>query len=196
MEMSFLGSIGHLIASSGIKELFEMTYGPTSLEQIMSGKAISRAVRAHLLLDAVLNGLLLSKSMDVPLPCAAGVGQDDAESSDKTPCTNSDLKAAESLYDELMAMTKDAEEVANHEVIARIQDIPDGHVETLAKDPTASLWIQYLDMIRILRKFIRAERLGNWYLHIEAISEMLPYLPASGHSLYAKVRQHLNQFHG
>ena len=63
----------------------------------MSGKAISRAVRAHLLLDAVLNGLLLSKSMDVPLPCAAGVEQDDdAESSDKILCTNSDLTAAES----------------------------------------------------------------------------------------------------
>ena len=105
----------------------------------MSEKAISRAVRAHLLLDAVLNGLLLSKAMDVPLPWAAGVEQDDVESSDKTPCTNSDMKAAESLYDELMAMTKDAEEVANDEAIARIQAIRDVHVETLAKDPTASL---------------------------------------------------------
>ena len=158
----------------------------------MSGKAISRAVRVHLLLDAVLNGLLLSKSMDVPLPCAACVEQDDAESSlkllettwdlrDKTPCTNSDLKAAVSLYDELMVMTKDAEEVANDEAIARIQAIRDGNVETVAKDPTASLWIQYLDMIRILRKLIRAEQLGNWYLHLEAVSEMLPYLAASGH---------------
>ena len=90
-----------------------------------------------------------------------GVEQDDAESSDNTPCTNSDLKAAESHYDELMAMAKDAEEVADDEAIARIQAIRDGHVETLAKDPTASLRIQYLDMIRILRKFIRAERLGN-----------------------------------
>ena len=115
----------------------------------------------------------------------AGIEQEDAESSDNTPCTNSDLKAAESLYDELMAMTKDAKEVAKDEAIARIQAICDGHVETLAKDPTASLWIQYLDMIWILRKFIRAEWLGNWYLHIEAVSDMLPYLAASGDSLYA-----------
>ena len=127
----------------------------------MSGKAISRAVRAHLPLDTVLSGLLLSKSMDVPLACAAGVEQDDAESPDKTPCTNSDLKPAKSHYDELMAIAKDAEEVGDDEAIARIQAIRDGHVETLAKDPTASLWIQYLDMIGILRKFIRAERLGN-----------------------------------
>ena len=58
-------------------------------------------------------------------------------------------------------MAKDAEEVADDEAIARTQATRDGHVETLAKDPTASLWIQYLDMIQILRKFIRAERLGN-----------------------------------
>ena len=95
VEISFLGSNGHLMAGSGIKELFEMINAPKAVEQILSGKAISRAVRAQILLDAVLNGLLLSKSMDVPLPCAAGVEQDDAESSDKTPCINSDLKAAE-----------------------------------------------------------------------------------------------------
>ena len=77
-------------------------------------------------------------------------------------------------------MTKDAEEVANDEALARIQAIRDRHVETLAKDPTASLWIQYLDMIRILRKLIRAEQLVSWYLHLEAVSEMLPYLAASG----------------
>ena len=65
MEMSFLSSIGHLMAGSGIKELFEMIYAPDAVEQIMSGKAISRAVRAHLLLDTVLNGLLLSKSMEL-----------------------------------------------------------------------------------------------------------------------------------
>ena len=65
MEMSFLGSIGHLMAGSGIKELFEMIYAPKAVEQIMSGKAISRAVRAHLLLDTVFNGLLLSKSMEL-----------------------------------------------------------------------------------------------------------------------------------
>ena len=60
-----------------------------------------------------------------------------------------------------MAIAKDAEEVGDDEAIVRIQAIGDGHVETMAKDPTASLWIQYLDMIGILRKFIRAERLGN-----------------------------------
>ena len=46
MEMSFLGSIGNLMAGSGIKNLFEMIYALKAVEQTMSGKAISRAVRA------------------------------------------------------------------------------------------------------------------------------------------------------
>ena len=100
-------------------------------------------------------------------------------------CPNRWMYHFHALFGELMAMTKDAEEVANDEATARTQAIRDGHVETFAKYPTASLWIQYLD-IQILRKFVRAERLGNWYLHNDALSEMLPYLAASGHSLYAK----------
>ena len=94
-------------------------------------------------------------------------------------------------------MTKDADEVANDRAIARIQAIRYGHMDTLAKEPTDILWIQYIDMIRILRNFFTAERLGNWYLHLEAVSEMLPYLAASAWPLSVyKVCQHLSQFNG
>ncbi len=43
-----------------------------------------------------------------------------------------------------------------------------------------------MDMVDILRKFVRAERTGNWELHLEAISEILPFMAASGHNLYTK----------
>ena len=56
----------------------------------------------------------------------------------------------------------------------------------LSGNRTAKLWLEYIDMVGILRKFIKAERLGNWSLHLEAVSEMLPYLAVSGHCLYAK----------
>ena len=41
-------------------------------------------------------------------------------------------------------------------------------------------------MIDILKKFLNAERLGNWDLHLEATSKMLPYYAATGHNLYLK----------
>ena len=43
-----------------------------------------------------------------------------------------------------------------------------------------------MEMINILQKFIRAERTGNWELHLQALFEMLPFLAASGHNNYTK----------
>ena len=51
---------------------------------------------------------------------------------------------------------------------------------------TGLLWVQLLEMVDILRKFLKAERTGNWRLHLESVGEMLPFFAASGHTLYAK----------
>ncbi len=48
-EMSFLGSIGSLMASSGLQELFDLVYAHNAVEHMLSGKAVARAVHAHLL---------------------------------------------------------------------------------------------------------------------------------------------------
>ena len=59
-------------------------------------------------------------------------------------------------------------------------------IEDLRDHRTAKLWLQYLDMVEKLLKFIRAERLGLWDLYLQVAAEMLPYLAASGHNLYVK----------
>ena len=51
---------------------------------------------------------------------------------------------------------------------------------------TAALWLQYMEMVNILRTSIKVERTANWELHHQAVSEMLPYFAASGHNLYVK----------
>ena len=43
-----------------------------------------------------------------------------------------------------------------------------------------------MDMIELMCTFIKAERIGNFLLHLSAIFDMLPYFAASGHYLYAK----------
>ncbi len=47
-DMSFLSIIGHLMAGSGLNELLEVVYVSNSVTHIISGKALSRAVRGHL----------------------------------------------------------------------------------------------------------------------------------------------------
>ena len=41
-------------------------------------------------------------------------------------------------------------------------------------------------MVNILCKFIKAECTGNWALHLQSTSGMLPYLAASGNHHYVK----------
>jgi len=48
------------------------------------------------------------------------------------------------------------------------------------------LWLQYMKMVDILKRFLRAERTGDWSLHLPSLQEMLPYFAAAGHNLYTK----------
>ena len=41
-------------------------------------------------------------------------------------------------------------------------------------------------MVDLLRQFLKAERTGNWHLHLKSLQEMLPYFAAAGHNLYTK----------
>ena len=43
-----------------------------------------------------------------------------------------------------------------------------------------------MHLIDIVRKFIRAERLGDWHLHISTLQEMLPLFAACRHNNYTK----------
>ena len=43
-----------------------------------------------------------------------------------------------------------------------------------------------MDMVTLIRKYIRADRTGNWNLHLEATTEMLPFFAAAGHNNYNK----------
>ncbi len=57
-EMSFLGSIGSLMAGTGLQELFELIYAPNAVTHMMSGKAVARAVRAHLIIAGALHSCI------------------------------------------------------------------------------------------------------------------------------------------
>ena len=56
----------------------------------------------------------------------------------------------------------------------------------MATNRTAKLWLQYMAMVDIPKKFIRAERTGNFNLHLEATNDMLPYFAVAGHNSYLK----------
>jgi hypothetical protein len=52
------------MAGSGLQEVLELIYASNAVVHILSGKAIGRAVRAHLIVDA----MVLAKALCEPLP--------------------------------------------------------------------------------------------------------------------------------
>ena len=46
--ISFLGSIGNLMNSSGLEEAFEEVYSEDTIKHVLSGHATARALRVHI----------------------------------------------------------------------------------------------------------------------------------------------------
>ena len=57
--MSACGSVFHMMKGSGIEEALEAAYGPNAVTQMMSGKAITRALRGLFLIEAALTTKIL-----------------------------------------------------------------------------------------------------------------------------------------
>ena len=59
--------------------------------------------------------------------------------------------------------------------------------KTAEVNRTAKVWLEnVIKPVFIMMRFIRAEREGNWPLHLHATWEMLPYFFAAGHVNYAR----------
>ena len=94
MLMSFLGSIGKLMAGSGLDEVFSEVYAEQTVTHMMSGKAFSRSLRAHFLVQSALISLILGALAD-----EAAI----------------DLSALQSVYERAMENGLDEDELCNLE---------------------------------------------------------------------------------
>ena len=166
---------------------------------MLTCKTISRAVRGHMLVDAALNTILVAKAYHIPLPtketeepkwdrASTDPEIDDVETDQQKQGTvdvTSDITEAKDIYDQAKLSTLSVEDVCSAGVLVRIKGKLDDLKQTMTTR-TAMLWLQYMDTVSILQRFIKAERMANWKLHLQTVQDMLPYFAASGHSLYAK----------
>ena len=54
-NLSFIGCIGYIMGGSGLREILCLTYAENSVDNILSGRAYSRAIRAHTLVQQALS---------------------------------------------------------------------------------------------------------------------------------------------
>ena len=158
------------MAGTGLQEVLDVI----TVTHILSGQAVARAIRGHLLLDSVFHTLLLCNEFETKLSL----------SSDNVPM---ELDAVADLYDDLVSRKTTMQEVESSVELQALQMKLDMFTETLeSKYLTAKLWLEYMEMVNVMRAFIRSERTGDWSLHLRTLQDMLPYLAASGHNLYTK----------
>ena len=109
-----------------------MVYAGNTVSHMMTGKAVLRAVRGHLLVDAAINTILVADSYNVPVPTKDTLDEpldqdemevvdletDDVGTPDVTPdIVMNDLTAAGTLYDGAMSYALSVEDVCSAEVL-------------------------------------------------------------------------------
>ncbi|KAK7111484.1 hypothetical protein V1264_011106 [Littorina saxatilis] len=110
----------------------------------------------------------------------------DRQATNGTETEQTCLYSALALFDKVLNKKMAVEELDDSPELIKIEQMLLQTKEHLQGQRMAKLWLQYMNMIDIMRRFLRAERTGNWLLHLHSLQQMLPYLAAAGHSLYAK----------
>lgn len=163
--MSYMGAIGTIMSGSGLAELWETVYAPNSVVHMTSGHAYARALRAHLTSTALVAHILETPG------CLSGIN----------------LNRLRAVHDMLLNRKCDTSNIHNEEVVQQIiHIIQDLMTDLSGQSRTGKLWMEYIKQVCVLLLFIRAERTGNWNLHLYAVSEMIPILHAAGHLAYAR----------
>ena len=98
-----------------------------------------------------------------------------------------EIEKIHSLFDSVSSKTVPFSSVYISEELIKLEKLLHRYKELLAKkSPIARLWLQYLEYVDTLKIFIRAERIGDWNLHLIAIGKMFNLFAATGHINYAK----------
>ena len=178
---------------SGIEELFNEVYAENTVQQIISGKAVSRALRAQLLAESALISILFE---DTEAANIAEVNEfvsvlekkslEEIELFCQTPEVREIRAALEKRMQELRERERQRDTERDRDRQTDRQTDRDRE-----RSRTAKLWLQYLHHIQVLKRFIIAEGTSSWSLHLRSNTDMLNLFTASGHLNYAK-RAYLN----
>lgn len=180
--MSFLGYIGHLMGGSG--ELLELGIAANTVNYILSGKAVARAVRGHLLVDAALNCILCTKAISKD-PSEQDINEEVGEqikSNDRTSTqfsNNSDVRNLSHLMEQALSGKISTAQLDNNSDLVAFRD------KSIENLKTPKLWIQYLRLIDTLGSS-KANALENDLSTCRVCMICYHFFAKSGHNLYLK----------
>ena len=167
--MSYQGATGKVMKGSGIEELFNKTYAENTVQHIISGKVVSRALQAHLPAESACISILFEDTKAVNI----------AKVNEFVSILEKSLEEIETF-----CQTPEVQEMGAT-LEKRMQELRERERER-ERSRTAKIWLQYLHHIQVLRRFIIAERTSDWSLHLQSATDMLNLFGACGHLNYVK----------
>ena len=176
------------MTGSGLDAILKLIYAENVVPYMLNGKAYSRAIRGHLV-AASLYALMISQDYETPLVTRTESSDDVAQSYDNAVfprLIHPALNYSSKLINDVIIGEASANDIENDSLVWGFMNKLTKFRKIHINSKTAQLWFQYIDMISIVCKSIKAQRIGNWLLHLEAVRDMLPYFTASGHYLYLK----------
>ena len=126
---------------------------------MISGKAVSRTLRGHFILDSSLHSLLAAQALDISPPFLSEHSDDVANVDANVAVETTDLLAVlahQKLRDLTFLMKKLLSgdvNIENVEICAAVSDVREkvSKIENdVSKSRTAALWMQYMDMVELL----------------------------------------------
>ncbi|KAK3729726.1 hypothetical protein QZH41_002049 [Actinostola sp. cb2023] len=180
IAFNFISLIGKKYLNSGLDDLFieSVVYASGTTSAIMNGKSHNRGVRAHKLAMEALFRLMW----------IAFIKWYNSSDTDKQ-VEEEDLlqKITEGI-----SVVEQKGNVSNkvHQLegelteLTRLFEVFKSHAR--AESKMFAFWEQYGYMVNALLQFIKAERTGNWELHISTVATMTPFFFALDRPNYAR----------
>jgi len=176
--MNFLGSIGCIMAGSGLQEVLETCYGPNAVGHMLAGRSVARALRGHYLVQSALYSILLNPEF---CPNIA-----DSECEVET-LSDGDRDHLHQMYNSVVVDRGQQFDSSDMDCLDKLMQAIVARKDSVThSSATAQLWVQYIEHVDLLKAFIRAERTGDWDLHLYTLSKMINVFAACGHNKYAK----------
>ena len=176
IALTFLAVIVKQFQDSSLEDLLVESgmYGGNTASVLLKGKSYNRGVRAHkLTMEAMLRLLWLSftkwvlQKKESSPESLANVDENRIISYCRT-CMEAVIgKSKEALQGQFQLLCSEMK------VLLELLDT--FRKEGRKKSKLFAFWDSYIEMVELLLTFIRAEREGNWSLHLAATKEMTPH---------------------
>ena len=164
----YLGCIGKYLRGSGAESIWieKEIFGPNTSQAVLGGSHYARSLEGMILLSEAMERLQWSaffKKLGVekyvePLKLLKEMKQEVS--------AKNKLRSKE-LLNSFLGLSGEL-----------FQDFEEFKKERKAESKTFFYWDRFIEMVRLAKDLVRADREGNWHLHLQSVEAILPYFAA------------------